>query len=111
MVNYRQIISRYSLVLEIVNVETNKKSEYKITEQIVPNTTKSVKLWRKEKEKTNKGEHTTLTLMIAMNTKFEGYTLMLVKVLEETNNYVVMDVINQNKYEIYKLFPIDIKTQ
>jgi len=49
MVNYRQIISRYSLVLEIVNVETNKKSEYKITEQVVPNTTKSVKLWRKEK--------------------------------------------------------------
>jgi hypothetical protein len=80
MVNYRQIISRYSIVLEIVNVETNKKIQYKITEQIVPNTTKSVKLWRKERESTNKGENTTLTLLIAMNTKFEGYKLMVLKV-------------------------------
>ena len=107
MVNYRQIISRYSLVLEIVNVETNKKSEYKITEQVVPNTTKSVKLWRKEKQRTRKGEHTSLTLLIAMNTKFEGYSVMVVKVLQETNNYLVLDVIKPNKYEIYKLFPIE----
>lgn len=54
-----------------------------------------------------KGESTMLTLLVAMNTKFNGYAMMVVRVHEETNEYQVMAMVYQNTYEIYKLFPVD----